>query len=85
MNQYAAGMVSPIWTQSLCPLRSLCLCGEYLLAIAHHKDTENTEVAQRKLKLGHSLEISVIHFPRPLPATNRLSRSRLNSPKGRIR
>jgi hypothetical protein len=28
----------------LCPL---CLCGESLLMIAHHKDTENTEDAQR--------------------------------------
>jgi hypothetical protein len=34
------------------PLCSLCLCGESLLAIDHHRDTKYTEVAQRKLELG---------------------------------
>ena len=38
---------------SVRPLCSLCLGGESLLAIAHHRDTEDTEVTQRKLKLGH--------------------------------
>jgi hypothetical protein len=37
---------------SVRPLCSLCLCGEYYKAIIHHRDTENTEVTQRKLKLG---------------------------------
>jgi len=30
--------------QSLC---SLCLCGVFLLGIINHRDTENTEIAQR--------------------------------------
>ena len=38
---------------SVRPLCSLCLGGESLLAIAHDRDTEDTEVTQRKLKLGH--------------------------------
>ena len=29
------------------PLSSLCLCGGSLGEIAHHRDTENTEVTQR--------------------------------------
>jgi hypothetical protein len=32
---------------SVRPLRSLCLRGESLSAIAHHRDTENTKVSQR--------------------------------------
>jgi hypothetical protein len=31
------------------PLCSLCLCGELLLELVNHRDTENTEVAQRSL------------------------------------
>jgi hypothetical protein len=34
---------------SVRPLRALCLGGDSLLTIAHHRDTENAEVAQRKL------------------------------------
>ena len=32
---------------SVQPLCSLCLCGLFLLGIINHRDTENTEVAQR--------------------------------------
>jgi hypothetical protein len=35
------------------PLRPLCLCGEITVRQIHHRDTENTEGAQRKLNLGH--------------------------------
>src|SRR5882724_11898610 len=34
--------------RSLCPL---CLCGEQLLIKIHHRDTECTKVAQRKVEL----------------------------------
>jgi type II secretion system (T2SS) protein G len=33
---------------SVQPLCSLCLCGEYFCRVINHRDTENTEVAQRK-------------------------------------
>jgi hypothetical protein len=36
---------------SVQPLCSLCLYGGFLWAIVHHRDTENMEAAQRKLKL----------------------------------
>src|SRR3954447_1853655 len=32
---------------SVQPLRSLCLCGCIYVIFSHHRDTENTEVAQR--------------------------------------
>ena len=38
---------------SVQPLRFLCLCGEVILGIINHRDTENAEVAQRKPKLRH--------------------------------
>lgn len=30
---------------------SLCLCGEFFLAFRYHRDTENTETAQRKTEV----------------------------------
>jgi hypothetical protein len=36
--------------QSLC---SLCLCGGFFGATSNHRDTESTEIAQRRPKLGH--------------------------------
>jgi hypothetical protein len=33
-------------------VRPQCLCGESFLTFAHHRDTENSEVAQRELKFG---------------------------------
>ena len=33
---------------SVQPLCSLCLCGYFYQETANHRDTENTEVAQRK-------------------------------------
>src|SRR6266545_4772738 len=41
-------VVFPGLNQSLC---SLCLCGESLLVIAHHRDAESTEVAQRRTEI----------------------------------
>src|SRR6267143_5269602 len=39
---------------SVQPPCSLCLCGDSLVGIIYHRGTENTEVAQRKLKSGHT-------------------------------
>ena len=33
--------------QSLCPL---CLCGKYCRGFIHHRDTEDTEIAQREIE-----------------------------------
>ena len=44
--------------QSLC---SLCLCGLFLIAIFNHRDTENTEVAQRRASysnFSHSTHVA---------------------------
>src|SRR5262249_11492848 len=41
-------LLSRMARSSLCnPLCSLCLCGECYVEIVNHRDTENTEVAQR--------------------------------------
>ena|GEM_PF-5991050 len=37
---------------SVQPLRSLCLCGYFQLRLIYHRDTENAEVAQRRLSLA---------------------------------
>src|SRR6266404_2090942 len=41
----------PVRIISVRPLSSLCLCGEQSLMKIHHRGTERTEDAQRKLKL----------------------------------
>jgi hypothetical protein len=45
-------VVSQFELFSVRPLCSLCLCGEQSVIKIHHRDTKNTEVTQRKLKLG---------------------------------
>src|SRR6185369_4148038 len=36
---------------SVQPPCSLCLCGEFCLAVVHHRGTENTEIAQRTIEV----------------------------------
>ncbi len=49
---------------SVRPLCSMWLHGESLLAIAHHRATENTEVTQRKLELDTTARQVLMHFQR---------------------
>ena len=42
--------LSAFRTSSLCNLCSLCLCGGSIPSKTHHRDTKNTEVAQRRAR-----------------------------------
>ena len=46
--------VGELFQFSVRPLCSLCLCGEHCRELIHHRDTEDTEVAQRELLHSYS-------------------------------